>query len=99
MPALLPPLAPPIRLLAAVPCLLFALLCSVSADTPPAAILGSGPGEEMLLLPTCQGDFIVSDIPRSALPNRATAADPAPPEPHSTVDVAIFYTSDRLVVM
>ena len=92
MPAPFPPATPLSRLLAAIPCLLFALLLPVAADTPPADPLGSAPAEEMLLIPTCQGDFIVSDIPVSAAPALAAAADPEPPAPHSTIDVAVFYT-------
>ena len=95
MPALLPPAAAPRRLLAAIPCLLFALLLPrVGGHAASAATLGSEPEEETLLIPTCQGDFIVSDIPRSAAPAMAATADPEPPEPHSTIDVAVFYTSD-----
>ena len=99
MPAPFPPATPLSRLLAAIPCLLFALLLPVSAHTPPADTLGSEPEEETLLIPTCQGDFIVSDIPRSAAPAMATTEDPEPPEPHSTIDVAVFYTPGLRIVV
>ena len=43
-------------------------------------------------LPTCSGAHIPITLP--ALPDRASAEEPPPPAPHSTIDIALFYTTD-----
>ena len=92
MPALFRP--PPPRLLAAVPCLLFALLLPVSADTSPSGHPGQRAWRGAAPHPDLPGGLDRFGYPRSVAPAMAAAEEPPPPEPHSTVDVAIFYTSE-----